>query len=389
MLSINIFTVVTIISIAVAAAYVFIMVKYIKTWRILPDWNLPVNFTPNTKVSIIVPARNEAENITACLLALSKLNYPKELFEVIVMDDHSEDNTFDLALNFAKKHLNFRALKLENNLPNDISDSYKKMAIEAAISISTGELIVTTDADCIPQPDWLMLLVSFYEKCEWQFIAAPVNFHKEESLLEKFQSLDFLGMMGATAAGLHLNWTYMCNGANLAYSKNAFNEVGGFRGIDHIASGDDMLLMQKMAAHFPDRIGFLKNKNAAVFTNAKPDIKSFFSQRMRWATKTSSHLAWKTTLILTIAFLHCCSILLALLSTPIWGVSSLALFSILLFLKSLTDYFFLKEMARYFGRSDLMKSYWSSQAIHILYIILVGSWSNVKKQYPWKGRMVK
>ena len=120
------------------------------------------------------------------------------------------------------------------------------MAIGTAIAHASGDLIVTTDADCIVPTNWLQLFVSFYEINGLQFIAAPVNFHLEKSLFERFQSLDFLGMMGVTGASIQLGWMNMCNGANLAYSKRAFERVEGFAGIDHLASGDDILLMQKI-----------------------------------------------------------------------------------------------------------------------------------------------
>ena len=372
-----------------AIFYVFIISKYLHGWRSLPEWQIPAGFQPTTKVSVLIPARNEAANILACLESISRQSYPTPRFEVIVLDDHSEDQTFSLVQNFTRTHPNVRAVRLADFVQSGDTQSFKKKAIETGISLASGELIVTTDADCIVQQDWLTLLVSFFEKKQAKFIAAPVNFHREKNLLERFQSLDFLGMMCVTGAGIHLRTNQMCNGANLAYPKAVFHEVSGFEGIDHLASGDDMLLMQKIAARYPAGIYFLKNKNATVFTHAKPSLRSFISQRLRWATKSASYQDWRVTAILGMVFLFCWSIVLSLLLAVWWGWPPAGLAAILFLVKTTIDYFFLGEMARYFGRRDLIKSYLPSQFLHLAYIIAVGTLANVVKRYEWKGRRVK
>jgi cellulose synthase/poly-beta-1,6-N-acetylglucosamine synthase-like glycosyltransferase len=377
------------LSLVLAIFYIFIISKYLHGWRALPEWRIPAGFQPKTKVSILIPARNEAANILACLESISQQSYPTPLFEVIVLDDHSEDDTFFLVKNFTQTHPNVRAVRLADFVKPGGTQSFKKKAIETGISLATGELIVTTDADCIVQQGWLALLVSFFEKTQSKFIAAPVNFHRETSLLERFQSLDFLGMMGVTGAGIHRRMNQMCNGANLAYPKAVFHEINGFEGIDHLASGDDMLLMQKIAARHPAGIYFLKNKNATVFTPAKPDLRSFLSQRLRWATKSASYRDWRVTAILGMVFLLCWAIVLSLLAAIFFGWKMAALAAVLLLMKTAADYFFLGEMARYFGRRDLMKNYPASQVLHVLYIVVAGTLANVVKRYDWKGRRVK
>ncbi|HFA51906.1 MAG TPA: glycosyltransferase [Bacteroidetes bacterium] len=376
-------------SISLSGAYFFIILKYKSAWRACPEWHVPNNYFPKTKVTVIVPARNEAKNIIACLQSISKIEYPKELLEIIIVDDHSTDGTYQLVIDFIKNKKCFKIIKLADFINNKNIGSYKKKAIETAISQSSGELIATTDADCIVPPAWLPLLVSFYEKYNLKFIAAPVNFHREKSVFERFQSLDFLGMMGVTAAGIRLKWMNMCNGANLAYPKSAFLAVDGFAGIDNLASGDDILLMQKIAARFPGKIGFLKNKNAVVRTEAKPSISSFISQRLRWATKSTSYREWKTTFLLAIVFLYCSAIVFSFFLIPFLGWKAAALFLFLFLIKTIADYIFLREMADYFGRKDLMKIYLPAQLLHLIYIVVVGFFGNVKKKYAWKGREVR
>jgi cellulose synthase/poly-beta-1,6-N-acetylglucosamine synthase-like glycosyltransferase len=371
------------LTLSLAGTYVFVIAQYIRGWKRLRPWEIPPAFQPKTFVSVIIPARNEAENILPCLHSLSSQTYPAHLFEVIVVDDHSTDGTLALAQNFAQNVPNLKCVSLP-----DSKVSGKKSAIAYGIGLAQGELIATTDADCILPPGWLMLLASFYENKQPRFIAAPVNFHQEKNLFERFQSLDFLGMMCVTGAGIQLGWMHMCNGANLAYPKEVFLEVNGYENVDRLASGDDMFLMQKIARRYPGRVGFLKNKRATVLTKAMPDWPSFLSQRIRWASKSTSYSEWRVTMILALVFFFCLFTMASLALVPCWGWKAAWLFALLFSIKSMADFVFLRKMARYFDRPDLMKSYFHSQILHIIYIVAVGILSNITKKYQWKGRRV-
>jgi len=369
-------------SLALMAAYVFIVEQYRSGWRKLPDWAPRPAHAPSTKISVIIAARNEAANLPKCLASIAEQSYPTTLFEVILLDDHSEDETFSLAQNFAQNHPNMRVVGLT-------ALSFKKKAIETGIGLASGELIVCTDADCELPPDWLWLMATFFEEKKAKFIAAPVNFHRESSRLQRFQSLDFLGMMGVTGAGFRTGSGLLCNGANLAYPRAVFQEVGGFEGIDGLASGDDMLLLHKVAKRYPEGVFFLKNRAATVLTEAQPDLRSFVSQRLRWASKSKSYTDWQVTLRLGVVFLLCWAILLNLLLCC-WLGWPLAVLAVgLLLVKSVVDFRFLGEMCRYFGRQDLMRGYAFSQGMHLCYIIGIGTLANLVKRYKWKGRKLR
>ncbi len=367
--------------------YVSCIILYAKCWKNLPFFKNTEGVPPTTFISVLIPARNEAENIMPCLAAILNGNYPKNLFEIIVIDDHSEDATPQLVATHPSA--NVRLIELKNFIELTDNQPFKKRAIEAAIGESKGDLIVTTDGDCLSPPEWLTLIAAFYEQTGKRFIAAPVNFYDEKTVFERFQSLDYIGMMGVTGAGVSGRFTNMCNGANLAYEKTLFHEVGGFKGIDHVASGDDMLLMQKIARFHPDALGFLKNPAATVVTKAKPTLADFMSQRLRWASKSSSYTEVFTILQLVMVFCFCCNILLSLCLSIVYGLPLLYLFLFQFSLKSIADYFFLRTMARFFKREDLLHPFLPPQYLHILYIIVVGSLANFKKTYQWKGRTVK
>ena len=351
----------------------------------LPDRQAE-GYEPHTFISVLIPARNEEDNIVACLASILKNNYPQNLFEIIVIDDHSDDATPQYVRGLQQP--NIKLIELKNYIKLAENQPFKKRAIEAAIGESKGDLILTTDGDCLVPPRWLWLIAEFYETQGKRFIAAPVNFHQEQSFFERFQSLDYVGMMGITGAGVQGKFMNMCNGANLAYEKKLFFEVEGFHGIDHVSSGDDMLLMQKVARMCPDTLGFLKNEQATVLTTAKPTIKEFFGQRLRWASKSSSYTEWFTVFQLIAVFLFCANIV----SSFILGFF-LNYFFILaacsLSIKMIFDFIFLKMTTHFFKRQDLLKIFLPAQILHVFYIITVGLWSNVKKKYLWKGRIVK
>ncbi|MFK8103731.1 MAG: glycosyltransferase [Saprospiraceae bacterium] len=367
-------------------AYLIIMSRYWIYWERLPQWELPAAYIAQTTVSIIIPARNEAEHIVATLQAIQQQNYPQNLLEVIVIDDHSEDETATLVRSF--EGLSIQLLSLADHVGATQNNSYKKYAIELALQRAKGALIVTTDADCVMGKDWLNYLVAYHQKTGAKLLAAPVNFFQEKSTMARFQSLDFIGMMGITGAGIYGGFGNLCNGANLAYEREAFFAVDGFTGIDNLASGDDMLLMQKIRKQFPEQIAFVKHPAATVYTTAKEDWRSFIQQRIRWASKSSVYTAWEVQLILVLVFLYCVNILVGLLCWPffagmVWWLGAQLLIKISI------DYFYLQRMSHYFGRSDLMQSFLSSQFMHIAYIVGIGLLANLVKKYEWKGRKIK
>lgn len=391
------------ISVFFTVAYAALLLIYVHGWRSMPAWQVPDDWEPSTKVSVIIPARNEVANIAACLRSIVAGTYPAYLLEVIVIDDFSDDGTAALVIQFSE------SLKLSEGRwpvihlfslagcirPGEIVLSHKKRAIEAGISCAGGELIVTTDADCVVPEDWLRLVASAFDASPAiKLLAAPVAFHRERNLLQRFQSLDFLGLMGITGAGIQLGWQRMGNGANLAYPKAVFEAAGGFAGNENRASGDDMFLIQKVATRWPGSIFFLKNTHATVLTEAKPDWRSFWQQRLRWGAKNAALPEWPVRLSLLTVFLFCWCILINGVLSILAAVGILnhhllpVLFLFQVTVKALADYLFLREMCRFFNRTDLMRWFAPSFLLHTLYIPLAGTASLFFKKYEWKGRRV-
>ncbi|WP_394335941.1 glycosyltransferase family 2 protein [Flavobacterium psychrolimnae] len=235
--------------------------------------------TPKTKFSIIVPFRNEAENLPILLASLSKLNYPMELFEVILVDDESKES-------FEVPNLKFK-VSVINNIR--VSNSPKKDAIVTAMQMVTTDWIITTDADCVVNANWLLTLDNYIQLHDVAMIAGAVTYDCGNSFLHHFQQLDLTSLQGATIGSFGIKKGFMCNGANFAYTKSFFQELNGFEGNAGIVSGDDVFLLQNAIAKSPEEVHYLKSENNIVITKPMNDWRSLFYQRVRWASKTSSY----------------------------------------------------------------------------------------------------
>ena len=271
-----------IICVLLTSGYILLMMAYIKGWDQQKDFVLPLVYDPYTRISVIIPARNEARNIGACIESIIAQVYPADLFEIIVVDDHSEDNTYEIVLEYTDK--NVRCIRLSDYLPAGQNiNAYKKAAIAAGIAHSNGSLIVTTDADCIAPNAWLMHIAACNEIENPSMIIAPVIYATDHSILQLFQLIDFMSMQGITAAAHKLRLGNMSNGANLAFRKSAYEAIDGYNGMNHLASGDDYLLMTRMNKFFPNSISYLKSPKAIISTTPQPGWGSFIQQRIRWA----------------------------------------------------------------------------------------------------------
>lgn len=368
--------------IALAVGYAGVLAAYRLGWRRLETWQVPTGYRPRARVTVLLPARNEGTRLAECLEAVLATPYPRDLLEVLVIDDWSEDNTASIAETFAARGP-VRLIRLSEMSGTLVSG--KKGALAAGVQAAGGELIVTTDADCVVSPQWLMLLVSFYETRQPGAVTGPVLSHREKGLLSHFQALDLAGLALVTGAGLRLGWQRMGNGASLCFARSTFLRVGGYSGNEALASGDDLFLLQKIA-QTGRPVCFLKNPEAVVCTETCPDWASFLQQRLRWGTKNSALPETPIRLVLALTLLFHCTLLanLALfLWAPAWGWAS----GVQLLLKALADYRLLRESCRYFGRRELMRWFVPALLMHTAYIAGAGLLSLFFTRYTWKGRL--
>jgi len=340
------------------------------------------NLKPQISFTIIVPFRNEEENLPNLLASFSQLNYPTDLFEVILVDDSSSEkfqilNCFASSLTLGSKF----QVSIVDNIR--ISNSPKKDAISTAMKHVKTNWVITTDADCMVPENWLLTFDNYIQENNVSMLAGAVSYECENSFLHHFQQLDLTSLQGATIGSFGVQKAFMCNGANFAYTKSLFEKLNGFDGNNKIASGDDVFLLQKAANLFPDEVHYLKAKEAIVITKPTENWKSLFHQRVRWAAKTSSYQSNFGKFLGVIVFLGNLSFVMGFLFWifRIWDWHFLVLYVVFKFfidfiLLYKTNQFLTKKRLRYVVLSSLFYPFFSTT---VALYSLFGS-------YEWKGR---
>ncbi|WP_147205078.1 glycosyltransferase [Segetibacter aerophilus] len=365
-----------------------VLIESYRKWFLKVKPFIPVSSSvPSIFFSVIIPARNEEHQIAKCLRSVLDQNYPSELFEVIVADDYSTDNTAGIVRQMQNEYKNLRLLQIEKLLPQKQLNSYKKKALELAIQQANGDWIVTTDADCNVSEEWLSNFSNFIQQNNAVFVAAPVKFINTGSFVSIFQCLDFISLQGITAASVSAGFHTMCNGANLAYSKKVFYEVDGFKGIDNIASGDDMLLMHKIYTRYKTQVHYLFSKESVVETLPMETWKDFFNQRIRWASKADKFEDKRIVFVLIFVYFFNLSFLL-LPFAAIWLDNIGWYWLAMLAGKTVIDFRFMVPVAKFFNEEKLLWWFPIMQPFHIGYTIIAG-WLGKFGKYSWKGRVVK
>ena len=380
------------ISLFLLIPYAALILYYRQSWLQMKNYEIDNGNVPLTTVSVIIPARNEEKNIGRCIKSILEQTYAKHLLEVIVVDDYSTDQTVNVVAAFNKS--NIRIIKLADIVGDAKLNSYKKKAVETGIANAMGDLIITTDADCTAPAKWIETVVSLYQQTRPVLIVAPVSYASPAAgdpvftrFFKIFQALDFMTLQGITGAGVSKKIHNMCNGANLAYEKKVFYEVDGFKGIDKIASGDDMLLMHKIQKIYPRRITYLKSPEAIVQTKAASTVAEFINQRIRWASKADKYPDFKITAVLAFVYLFNAWILiLAVISLT--SFDALFLLVLVLVGKTFVEFTFLFPVANFFKSKKALWWFVPSQPFHIIYMLVAG-WLGKFGTYTWKGRKVK
>nr|WP_315243730.1 glycosyltransferase [uncultured Flavobacterium sp.] len=334
------------------------------------------NLEPKTNFTIIVPFRNEAETLPILLESFSNLNYPEDLFNVILVDDSSDEK-------FQVSGFRFQ-VSVINNIR--VSKSPKKDAITTAMQHVKTDWVITTDADCIVSENWLLAFDNYIQENEILMLAGAVTYECKNSFLDHFQQLDLTSLQGATIGSFGLNRAFMCNGANFAYTKSLFEKLNGFEGNDKIASGDDVFLLQKAIERFPKEVHYLKAKEAIVLTKPTETWKSLFYQRVRWAAKTSSYQSLFGKLLGVVVFLGNLSFVLGFFFVC-FGIWSYPIFVVFAFLKFVTD-FVLLYVTNLFLTKGKIKSLLLSSLLYPFFSTTVALYS-LFGSYEWKDRRFK
>ncbi|MBE9469068.1 MAG: glycosyltransferase [Bacteroidetes bacterium] len=328
-------------------------------------------------ISIIIAARNEEDNIISVIDDITAQTYNN--FELIIVDDHSTDSTVKIIESRSKKNSKIKLLQLTKNI------SGKKNALINAIKNSQGKLIITTDADCRMNKNWLETILSFYNQHHPKMIVSPVIIKNEKNIFEKMQSLEFLSLIGSGAGSININHAIMCNGANLAFEKNIFLEFNDTLK-NNFSSGDDIFLMLKTKRKYNKKILFLKSIDATVYTKALPNFKSFINQRKRWTSKSRACYDFDILFTAIIVFLTNLSLLFTLVAS-FFNSQYFYYFIFIFIVKSIIDFIFLLNITKFFNKTKLMIFFIPLQVLYFFYISFVSVIGNISK-FEWKERML-
>jgi len=369
----------------VSILLIIIYYLWIIRWNIA--WNRLISYeatglNATVKLSIIIPVRNEEANMEGVLNSLLAQHYPKHLMELIVSDDGSTDNTLKIAKQFFANHAQLNGSVIQQE--HSSQSSSKKEALKRAIEKAGGELIITSDADCVHPVEWLQTIASYFSLHKPVMIVGPVVMRGDSSLLQQFQTLDYLSLQASGGASLALNQPLLCSGANLAFTKSAFYEVNGYEDNLHIASGDDTFLMLKMNKRFSGKVHFIKSKQAIVSTVCCASLSDFLQQRTRWISKTKQYSNKFITTIGTF-FLLVNSCFIFLLIGCIYNPTLLCLAVAYLLAKSIIDFVFLTSASKFFGFTINILSFLWMELLYTFYLLAVLK-GFLSGSYQWKSR---
>jgi biofilm PGA synthesis N-glycosyltransferase PgaC len=364
-----------------ALLYAILIMAYTFGWYRLKNSSLAHETVPQ-KVSVLLAARNEEKNISKLLCDLIQQHYPKQLLEVIIADDHSEDKTAELVEKFAIENAGFPIQLIK------VKGFGKKSALREAAKFATGEIILFTDADCRVRNEWIRSMSRSFQTSECKLVLGPVRLENDGKLFGKLQSLEFLSLIASTAGSCGIAYPAMANGANLAVRRPVMEAIMDQQEGKNHASGDDVfLLFSIMKKYGSSAIAFAFSEEAIVSTKAVQGLKEFFKQRFRWVSKSKSYSHPAVIVPAVIVFLFNFALLL-LLVTAFFYPFLFVIFGMFSLLKFMIDYPLLRSAADFMQRQYLIRFAFPFEFIYPFYIVFTALAGNILA-VKWKGRKIK
>lgn len=336
----------------------------------------PAGTVNNLLISVVVPVRNEEKHLPHLLNDL--LHQTRKPHEIIVTDDHSTDQTRQLALQLAQHHPCIKVL----SLPEDRHG--KKAALQAAIERSSGQVIVTTDGDCRAGQHWLDTISKHFADEQIKMVAGPVIFNTR-TWFGRLLNIEQLALQAVAAASSRYGHPLLCSGANMAFRKQVFDEVGGYQGSAHLASGDDVFLLHKIRKLYPAGILFCTSPGCTVVTQPPASLRTFLNQRIRWAGKwrlLGRNVQLLAAFVLIVQVIILCMPWMAM-NWMITLPSVLGLMGVKCILEGLLVF----SVAQHLHSMFSVVHFSLAQLIYPVYAVAVGLLS-FRRKTVWKGRII-
>ena len=365
-----------IISFGLIITYIFLLLQITKGWEsvTINQDNTPPDAYP--MATVIIAARNEEANIGNCLTSILNNTIPHDQYEIVVVDDHSSDRTTEI---ITRDFPQIGIISLKDR-------QGKKSAIDAAVSVANSNLCIVTDADCTVSPGWIRSHLNTYISKNTVFQTGPVISKYSATILSAFQFLDFAALSQVVANGIHRESYFISNGANMAFTRQAYLDVGGMTSHVHIASGDDMFLIDSLSRAFPGRVAYIKDDNATCITEDVKKWPQFLNQRKRWASKVKRLPKSGSYFIQSMIFIVHLLIVSHLILIPFFGGLTLFTGIFLLFIKAVIDYLFLGVSCDFFNNRSPLKYFFFVFLLYFPYIIFTAYHGLMGSKYEWKGR---
>lgn len=337
-------------------------------------------FTQGVDASIVIAVRNEGNNIETLLNQLVNQDYNKKKYEIIIVDDHSTDNTVQVVNQFINENPDVKIKLIES------SGEGKKHAINEGVTMSSTQLIITTDGDCNVKPGWLQCIVDFYNSSGCRLIIGPVIYDGEKTILQKLFSLDFASLVASGAGSVGAGLPLMGNGANLAFSKDVFTSLKTKNNTNRFTSGDDVFLIHYVTKKYgSSAVGFLRNRSAIVSTLPPQNLLEFLSQRKRWASKATGYqMLWPIIVSLTVLFFN--MLLVLMLLGSLFYSWMLPLFFLIIITKFVIDIPLVFNFLSFAEKPHLKPLLFIMEFVYPVYIVIIAITSFIFR-FGWKGRV--
>ncbi|MEI6864891.1 glycosyltransferase [Flavicella sp.] len=325
--------------------------------------------------SILIALRNEESNLKVLFKSLEKINYPKNKYEIIFINDHSEDSSFQLLEKFKQENLDTQIQLLNNESLG------KKSAVTTGVKYANFNWILTTDADCTVPSNWIQAYDTVLQKKSYKYISGPVALISESSFLNQFQNIEFLSLQGSTIGSFSIGIPFMCNGANSCFHRSVFIINNGYQGNENIASGDDVFLLEKIISEDANKVTFINSRDAIVYTQQETSWNNLINQKIRWAAKATSYKNKTGIFVGTVIFVS--NFLLLILLIFNWKLA------LLFFLAKLViDLVFIQKTSQFFKKKISLLPYLLSSILYPIFSVWVFILSQFTT-FEWKGRTLK
>ena len=355
--------------------YGMLIISFHKGWKRIPEYTAHPP-SGQTRISVVITVRNEENHLPALLECLERQSLHHDLFKVVIVDDHSEDRTWELAESFSREKTWVQVLRLERY-------QGKKYAVRKGVEHSSNDLVVTIDGDCLPGRDWLMTLLSFWEDYRPALICGPVIFPNSHNIAGQWVDMEFVSLVTAGAGAVGYGAPVMCNAANMAFPRHIYSSYASLLNT-RIASGDDVFFMLHLKKTPENRILFLKSQAAVVQTEPPRCFRDFIHQRMRWTSK-SLHYRDKDVIITGSVVWSTNLLLLLILLLSLINSKYILIFLLLFLIKCIIDFILLNNSLIYFNKKNLRKLLPLFQFVYIFYITIMPVLS-FPGRFRWKGR---